>query len=98
MLIRSLDPRTASPVALDPCDRRRRAQRVSHNAAIGAESSRANDQDANDLDANDLDANDLGDERAHVVAVECNTQRTDRSRRPARDIKRLRLERLIAAC
>jgi hypothetical protein len=59
MLIRNLDPLMASPVALDPCDQRRRTQRVQRNAAIGAQSGRANDLDANDLDH----------ERAHVVAV-----------------------------
>ena len=79
LLIRNLDPLMASPVARDPYNQRRRTQRVQRNAAIGAESSRANDLDANDLDANDLDH-----ERAPVVAVACNARRIDRSREKER--------------
>ncbi len=74
LLIRNLDPLMASPVARDPYNQRRRTQRVQRNAAIGAESSRANDLDANDLDH----------ERAHVVAVACNARRIDRSREKER--------------
>jgi hypothetical protein len=34
MFIRNLDPRTAAPVALAPCNRRRRTLRVQRNAAV----------------------------------------------------------------
>jgi hypothetical protein len=77
MLIRNLDPRTAAPVALAPCNRRRHTQRVQRNPAVDCGiRSRLN---ANDLHAKELDAKELDQERAHVVTVECNARRADRS-------------------